>query len=49
MSDVLEVEDVHTDIGQHHILQGVSLRVRADAVTVLLGRNGRGRPPPCAP
>jgi len=43
MSDVLEVEDVHTDIGQHHILQGVSLRVRADAVTVLLGRNGAGK------
>ena len=43
MSHVLEVEDVHTDIGQHHILQGVSLRVRADAVTVLLGRNGAGK------
>ncbi len=43
MPDVLEVEDVHTDIGQHHILQGVSLRVRADAVTVLLGRNGAGK------
>ena len=43
MSDVLEVEDVHTAIGQHHILQGVSLRVRADAVTVLLGRNGAGK------
>jgi len=43
MSAVLEVEDVHTDIGQHHILQGVSLRVRADAVTVLLGRNGAGK------
>ena len=43
MSDVLEVDDIHTDIGQHHILQGVSLRVRADAVTVLLGRNGAGK------
>jgi branched-chain amino acid transport system ATP-binding protein len=43
VSDVLEVDDVHTDIGQHHILQGVSLRVRADAVTVLLGRNGAGK------
>jgi branched-chain amino acid transport system ATP-binding protein len=41
--DVLELEGVHTDIGQHHILQGVSLRVRADAVTVLLGRNGAGK------
>ena len=41
--DVLELEGVHTDIGQHHILQGVSLRVRPDAVTVLLGRNGAGK------
>ena len=40
---LLEVEDLHTHIGQHHILQGVSLRVRADAVTVLLGRNGAGK------
>jgi branched-chain amino acid transport system ATP-binding protein len=40
---ILEVEDLHTHIGQHHILQGVSLRVRRDAVTVLLGRNGAGK------
>ena len=40
---LLELEDVHTYIGQHHILQGVSLRVRPDAVTVLLGRNGAGK------
>ena len=43
MPELLELEDVHTDIGQHHILQGVSLRVRPDAVTVLLGRNGAGK------
>jgi branched-chain amino acid transport system ATP-binding protein len=40
---LLEVEDLHTYIGQHHILEGVSLRIRADAVTVLLGRNGAGK------
>jgi branched-chain amino acid transport system ATP-binding protein len=40
---VLEVEDVHTWIGRHHILQGVSLRTRPGAVTVLLGRNGAGK------
>lgn len=40
---VLELEDVHTYIGQHHILQSVSLRARRDAVTVLLGRNGAGK------
>ena len=44
MADVLlEVEDVHADIGQHHILQGVSLAVRRDRVTALLGRNGAGK------
>ncbi len=40
---VLELEDVHTYIGQHHILQGVSLAARRDTVTVLLGRNGAGK------
>ncbi len=40
---VLVLEDVHADIGQHRILQGVSLRVPRDAVTVLLGRNGAGK------
>jgi branched-chain amino acid transport system ATP-binding protein len=43
VTPLLELEDVHADIGQHHILQGVSLRVRPDAVTVLLGRNGAGK------
>lgn len=42
-SAVLTVEDVQTDIGQHHILHGVSLSVRRGAVTVLLGRNGAGK------
>ncbi|MBI5628144.1 MAG: ABC transporter ATP-binding protein [Candidatus Rokubacteria bacterium] len=40
---MLELDEVHTFIGQHHILQGVSLRIRPDAVTVLLGRNGAGK------
>jgi branched-chain amino acid transport system ATP-binding protein len=40
---LLELRDVHADIGQHHILQGVSLSARRDAVTVLLGRNGAGK------
>jgi branched-chain amino acid transport system ATP-binding protein len=43
MTDLLELENVHTYIGQHHILQGISLRVRPDVVTVLLGRNGAGK------
>ena len=40
---LLEVEEIHTWIGQHHILQGVSLRIRRGGVTVLLGRNGAGK------
>ena len=40
---VLQVEDVHTYIGQHHILQGISFEAVADAVTVLIGRNGAGK------
>jgi branched-chain amino acid transport system ATP-binding protein len=43
MTDLLELENVHTYIGQHHILQGISLRVRPGVVTVLLGRNGAGK------
>jgi branched-chain amino acid transport system ATP-binding protein len=40
---ILKVEDVHTYIGHHHILQGLSFEARADAVTVLIGRNGSGK------
>ena len=40
---ILKVEAVHTHIGQHHILQGVSFDAKADAVTVLIGRNGAGK------
>lgn len=40
---VLKVEDVHTYIGQHHILQGASFEAEAGAVTVLIGRNGAGK------
>jgi branched-chain amino acid transport system ATP-binding protein len=40
---ILTVEDIHTFIGHHHILQGLSFEARADAVTVLIGRNGAGK------
>lgn len=43
MSNLLEIQDIHTFIGQYHILQGVSVEVPAGAITALLGRNGAGK------
>lgn len=43
MSEILQVKDLHTYIGQFHILQGVKLSVEASGVTCLLGRNGAGK------
>ncbi|NDJ84386.1 MAG: ABC transporter ATP-binding protein [Chloroflexi bacterium] len=44
MSDmVLEVDGIHTFIGQFHILEGVNVAVRQGEITVLLGRNGAGK------
>lgn len=40
---ILKVDGAHTFIGQHHILQGISFEAKADAVTVLIGRNGAGK------
>lgn len=42
-TDLLWLDQVHTHIGQYHILQGVSFRVPQRGVTVLLGRNGAGK------
>jgi branched-chain amino acid transport system ATP-binding protein len=43
MENLLEVRDVHTFIGQFHILQGVTGNVPKGAITALLGRNGAGK------
>ena len=40
---ILKLDGIHTFIGQHHILQGISFDAKADAVTVLIGRNGAGK------
>jgi branched-chain amino acid transport system ATP-binding protein len=43
MENILEIQDIHTFIGQYHILQGVSVSVPHGAITALLGRNGAGK------
>ena len=43
MSNILEVQDIHTFIGQFHILQGVDVVVPQGSITALLGRNGAGK------
>jgi branched-chain amino acid transport system ATP-binding protein len=40
---ILSLTEVHTHIGQHHILQGVTLDITAGRPTILLGRNGAGK------
>ena len=41
--DILRVENIHTFIGQFHILEGVTVEVPTGSITVLLGRNGAGK------
>lgn len=43
MKTFLKIEDVHTYIGQYHILQGINFEARMGEVSVLLGRNGAGK------
>jgi len=43
MADLLQVQAIHTFIGQFHILEGVDVSVPQGSVTVLLGRNGAGK------
>lgn len=43
MSNILEVQNIHTFIGQYHILQGVDVVVPQGSITALLGRNGAGK------
>ena len=43
MTVLLKAENLHTYIGQYHILQGVSFEAKRREVSVLLGRNGAGK------
>lgn len=40
---LLQLDNIHTFIGQFHILEGVSVEVPANSITALLGRNGAGK------
>jgi len=43
LDNILEINGIHTYIGQFHILEGVSVIARRNAITVMLGRNGAGK------
>ena len=43
MEYILDVQNIHTFIGQYHILQGVNVRVPKGSITALLGRNCAGK------
>ncbi|MCB0227462.1 MAG: ATP-binding cassette domain-containing protein, partial [Anaerolineae bacterium] len=43
MTNLLEIHNIHTFIGQFHILEAVSLAVPHGSITALLGRNGAGK------
>lgn len=43
MEKMLEVQNIHTYIGQYHILEGVNFSVPKGKITALLGRNGAGK------
>ena len=40
---LLNIQNLHSNIGQYHILHGVDLQVPKGGLTVLLGRNGAGK------
>lgn len=42
-NSLLVLENVHANIGKHHILQGVSMDIPRKGISVLIGRNGSGK------
>lgn len=43
MDYLLDVQGIHTFIGQYHILQGVDIHVPRESIIAILGRNGAGK------
>lgn len=43
MSNILEVDSIHTYYGHSHVLQGISLTIAEGEIVCLLGRNGAGK------
>jgi branched-chain amino acid transport system ATP-binding protein len=43
MDILLDLQAIHTFIGQYHILEGVTLQVPKGSIIALLGRNGAGK------
>ena len=43
MANLLEIHDIHTFIGQFHILEGVTAEIPAGSIVAMLGRNGAGK------
>jgi branched-chain amino acid transport system ATP-binding protein len=43
MTVTLQIEDIHTYYGASHVIQGVSLDVKAGELVCLMGRNGAGK------
>ena len=40
---LLQIKDIHTYIGQFHILEGVTIDVPESSIVAILGRNGAGK------
>ena len=46
---MLSINKLNAWYGESHVLHGVDIEVRRGELVTILGRNGAGRPPRCAP